>query len=74
MWQKITFETASTPAAHIRTKLFLSSHQKPFCILQSLCMKSLNKLEAVQPKNCDPSFNNNDQVAPKLPQSYLQAN
>ena len=35
MWQKITFETASTPAAHIRTKLFLSSHQKPFWIIQS---------------------------------------
>ena len=34
-------------------------------------MKSLNKLEAVQPKNCDPNFNNNDQVAPgnRLPQS-----
>ena len=34
-------------------------------------MKSLNELEPVQPKNCDPHFNNDDQVAPgnRLPQS-----
>ena len=43
MWQKITFETASTPAAHIGTESFLSLHQKPFYILsiKEVCIRAV---------------------------------